>query len=92
MVYDWFINAMYYDPSTNTTALAGTMDAAATTLGALAGATPDVYINWLSTSQAGIVERAYGSNMPRLRRLKATWDPNNFFINNFNILPAVATP
>lgn len=88
VVYDWFLNFMFHDPTTNITALAQTADSAASAIAATSGATPDVYINWLSTNQDGIVERAYGENLPRLRQLKATWDPTNFFRNNYNILPA----
>jgi hypothetical protein len=87
-VYDWFLNAMFYDPATNTTALQLTMNTAENALNTLEGATEDVYINWLSLNEADAVQRAYGENLPRLRELKADWDPENFFANNFNILPS----
>lgn len=87
VVFDWFLNAMFYDPATNTTALQATMNAAEAALNGLDGATEDVYINWLSLNEGDAVQRAYGENLPRLMNLKATWDPENFFANNFNIIP-----
>jgi len=31
---------------------------------------------------------AYGPNLPRLRAIKRTYDPGNFFRQNVNVLPS----
>jgi hypothetical protein len=35
-----------------------------------------------------LADTAYGANMPRLRTIKARYDPDNFFRLNPNIAPA----
>lgn len=35
-----------------------------------------------------VVARVYGDQLPRLRELKAAWDPENVFRNNLNVAPA----
>jgi FAD/FMN-containing dehydrogenase len=48
------------------------------------------YLNYLEADVAGDPAAiAYGSNYPKLRQLKAKYDPDNFFHTNVNILPAV---
>lgn len=46
------------------------------------------YAAFTTQQGPGSAERCFGDNLPRLRQLKAKWDPNNFFCHNENILPA----
>jgi hypothetical protein len=47
-----------------------------------------VYVNDLDGDEGQArVRDAYGANYTRLARLKATWDPTNFFRINHNIQP-----
>jgi hypothetical protein len=47
------------------------------------------YMNYLDHDDgADAANAAYGSNYARLRAVKATYDPDNFFRQNLNILPA----
>ncbi len=41
-------------------------------------------------SAGALASTAYGKNMDRLRRIKSTFDPDNFFRLNANIAPAAA--
>ncbi|MEM7750438.1 MAG: FAD-binding oxidoreductase, partial [Pseudomonadota bacterium] len=45
------------------------------------------YVNFVAERDGG-EDRAYGSNLERLRRLKALYDPDNIFASNQNIRPA----
>jgi hypothetical protein len=46
------------------------------------------YVNYLDDDETGdSVPAAYGANYPRLRDIKAKYDPGNFFHLNQNILP-----
>jgi len=45
------------------------------------------YINYLSDGRPEAVAAAYGDSYPRLRQLKRTYDPDNVFHLNRNILP-----
>nr|WP_241266636.1 FAD-binding oxidoreductase [Streptomyces scabichelini] len=47
-----------------------------------------VYANHLGTDAEERVGEAYGKNFDRLARLKAVYDPDNFFHRNVNIKPA----
>jgi FAD/FMN-containing dehydrogenase len=48
----------------------------------------DRYVNYLDDDEAGDpVAAAYGPNYPRLQKLKAKYDPGNFFHMNQNIRP-----
>ena len=53
--------------------------------------TGEVYLNFTGlaneAAQAG-VDSAFGRNLRRLAEVKATYDPNNFFAINNNIIPA----
>jgi FAD/FMN-containing dehydrogenase len=52
---------------------------------------PRRYLNYLGDDDHGIpatLAAAYGSNLPRLRALKRTYDPENVFHLNVNIEPA----
>jgi FAD/FMN-containing dehydrogenase len=47
------------------------------------------YVNYLADDEPGNpAEAAYGPNLPRLRALKARYDPDNVFRRNQNIQPA----
>ena len=46
------------------------------------------YVNFLMDEDPGRVRAAYGTNLERLRRVKATYDPENRFRINHNIEPA----
>jgi FAD/FMN-containing dehydrogenase len=48
---------------------------------------PTRYVNYLEHDAIDPAGAAYGTNLPRLRDLKAKWDPDNFFRQNVNILP-----
>jgi FAD/FMN-containing dehydrogenase len=48
---------------------------------------PTRYMNYLEDDATDAASVAYGSNLRRLRDLKAKWDPDNFFHRNVNILP-----
>jgi FAD/FMN-containing dehydrogenase len=45
------------------------------------------YVNYLEDDAQDPAEAAYGPNLPRLRAIKARYDPGNFFRHNVNILP-----
>jgi FAD/FMN-containing dehydrogenase len=47
-----------------------------------------VYVNFLSADESGRVPAAYGSNYPRLTRVKRKYDSDNLFRINQNIVPA----
>ena len=51
---------------------------------------PRRYVNYLYNDDANLasLEAAYGPNLPRLRQLKAKYDPENVFKLNVNISPA----
>ena len=46
------------------------------------------YLNMLEYQGEAGVPESYGANYPRLRKLKARYDPDNIFRSNQNILPA----
>ena len=50
--------------------------------------TAGVYVNFLSPDEEDRRRAAYGDNHERLRRIKARYDPDNFFHVNHNIEPA----
>lgn len=47
-----------------------------------------VYVNLLGDGEAERTAEAYAQNLPRLRQIKAKWDPENVFRHNHNIEPA----
>jgi FAD/FMN-containing dehydrogenase len=47
-----------------------------------------VYVNFMPEDETQRVQGAYGSNYPRLTRIKAKYDPGNLFRMNQNIRPA----
>jgi FAD/FMN-containing dehydrogenase len=48
---------------------------------------PMRYVNYLEDDAGDSTAEVYGSNYPRLRALKAKFDPDNFFHTNVNITP-----
>jgi FAD/FMN-containing dehydrogenase len=46
------------------------------------------YLNYLDRDDGEAVSAAYGPNLPRLREVKARYDPDNVFRNTVNIEPA----
>ncbi|MGC9368757.1 MAG: FAD-binding oxidoreductase [Paracoccaceae bacterium] len=55
-----------------------------------ADATGSVYVNFMPDDEHGRLGGAYGANLPRLREIKARYDPDNLFRANHNIQPAEA--
>jgi FAD/FMN-containing dehydrogenase len=49
------------------------------------------YVNFMSGDDADRLQQNYGENFERLRRVKATYDPDNLFHLNQNIEPAATT-
>jgi FAD/FMN-containing dehydrogenase len=47
-----------------------------------------IYANYMSTPGGASAKKVFGSNLPRLARLKKKYDPENLFHLNQNILPA----
>ena len=48
---------------------------------------PMRYVNYLEDDARDPAGVAYGPNLPRLRSIKAKYDPENFFRHNVNVLP-----
>ena len=48
---------------------------------------PTRYVNYLEEDASDPAAVAYGRNLPRLRSIKAKYDPTNFFRHNVNIAP-----
>ena len=49
--------------------------------------TGGAYSNYLDRDDGGLVKAAYGENYGRLQRVKARYDPDNFFRLNQNVEP-----
>src|SRR4030095_16990637 len=50
---------------------------------------PTRYLNYLEDDVFNAAAVVYGANLPRLRAIKTKYDPENFFRQNVNILPAL---
>jgi hypothetical protein len=46
------------------------------------------YLNYLEEDAVDPAAVAYGPNLAKLRELKKKYDPDNFFRQNVNIVPA----
>jgi hypothetical protein len=42
----------------------------------------------LDIEAEGVIDTAFGTNLPRLRAVKEKYDPTNFFRVNYNIKPS----
>jgi len=51
-------------------------------------ATGGAYLNYIPEGDEDVVRASFGANLHRLRELKKTYDPRNFFSLNQNIAPA----
>ena len=84
--YNLLIASEWMDPSENTRNIAWarqTYDAMRPYAAAAR------YVNYLGDDETEkAAEAAYGPNLPRLRKLKAKYDPQNIFRQNHNITPA----
>jgi FAD/FMN-containing dehydrogenase len=49
---------------------------------------PMRYLNYLEEDAVDPAAVAYGPNLAKLRELKKKYDPDNFFRQNVNIVPA----
>jgi hypothetical protein len=47
-----------------------------------------VYLNFMAPDEDGGVDHALSETLGRLRSVKATYDPDNFFRRNDNIAPS----
>lgn len=47
-----------------------------------------VYVNLLGDGERDRTTEAFAQNLPRLRQIKAKWDPDNVFRHTHNVLPA----
>ncbi|MDW5562384.1 MAG: BBE domain-containing protein [Methanomassiliicoccus sp.] len=56
------------------------------------GAEARVYLNFAGfAEEEGTVERAFGSNIDRLRDIKARYDPENLFRGHLDVRPSIRT-
>ncbi len=81
------IYSLWNDPQQNAANIAWVRDTWTSLQPHVAGG---VYVNELGEDDADRVGSAYGPNYERLSRIKATYDPDNVFCLNANILPAAA--
>jgi FAD/FMN-containing dehydrogenase len=51
-------------------------------------ATGGALLNYLAEGEDAAIQEAFGASYPRLREIKKTYDPENFFSQNQNIRPA----
>ncbi|MCD6040549.1 MAG: FAD-binding oxidoreductase [Burkholderiales bacterium] len=84
--YNLLIASEWVDPAANTRNIAWARE----TYDAMRPyAAPARYVNYLAADETqGAAEAAYGPNLPRLRTIKARYDPQNVFRQNHNIPPA----
>ncbi len=84
--YNLLIASEWVDPAANTRNIAWARE----TYDAMRPyAAPARYVNYLAADETqGAAEAAYGPNLPRLRAIKARYDPQNVFRQNHNIPPA----
>ena len=76
----------WLDAKDNDTCIAWVRDSYAATLPFMG---TNRYVNYLADDERGEpVAAAYGPNYRRLQRIKAKYDPDNFFRMNHNITPA----
>jgi FAD/FMN-containing dehydrogenase len=82
--YDLFVSAPWTSPDSRARAVAWVEDVGRRLRPFGAG----VYVNNLTDEEAHRVPEAYGPNYQRLAGIKRTYDPENFFHTNHNIVPA----
>jgi hypothetical protein len=83
--YNFLILAEWMDGADNERCIAWTRDTATEMQSFFA---PARYVNNLGDDEAGdVLAAAYGPNYRRLQKVKAHYDPTNFFRMNHNIIP-----
>lgn len=83
--YNFLILAEWLDHADTERCIAWARDTAAQMKGFLA---PARYVNYLGDDEAGdALAAAYGPSYRRLQKVKAQYDPSNFFRSNQNIVP-----
>jgi FAD/FMN-containing dehydrogenase len=84
--YNFLITSVWHDPAVSDENVSWTREAFA----ALEPFTePRRYVNYVAADEPGeaAIREAFGTNYPRLARLKAAYDPSNLFHLNQNIRP-----
>lgn len=79
------VHTRWVDPAQDQSCIAWARDLFDRTAPHAAGS---VYVNFMPADDEGRMPQAYGSNMERLRKAKAKYDPGNFFRLNHNIQAA----
>jgi FAD/FMN-containing dehydrogenase len=81
------VHTRWSDPGKDAVCIAWARDLFERTTAESAGS---VYVNFMPDDEKGRLDDAYAANLPRLREIKARYDPGNLFRVNHNIQPAEA--